>query len=485
MTTANSITSTNGSESCNAIEGGGMDVMISSIGTNRGASRVWLEGVMLNRAGFTPKTRYQIKTENGALILVKESVGFRIVSSRTRADREIPIIDINSGELLALFNGLDHVRVIFKAGEIRILPLASELRARERVARAEEKVKSGAPFTFGSLAHGGGVMDDALEAGFKLSGVACVLAFANEIRTDLTEHAIGLGRSWKSSTIALNGKMQEFAFDDYLMRKIGMIDVLSAGLPCSGASVAGRVRRKLAHAEAHPEVGHLVVAFLAIVARVNPLVNVLENVIPYSNSASMDIIRSQLTDMQYELKEVVLDGADWGAMEHRKRMIMVAVSKGVDFSFDDLIRPQVAARPLSDILETIALDDPRWSQMQGLKDKELRDAAANKSFAMQIFTGASEKICTLTKGLAKNRSTDAKIQHPENPDLLRVPTPIEHARAKQIPESMIQGLSATVAHEMLGQSVIYSVFVAVGQLIADSITRMKFKAEPIPFALTA
>ena len=213
-----------------------MDVSIATIGQNKGAKRVWLEGNMLLRAGFTPKTRYQVKTERGAVVLVKESVGFRIVSSRTRFDKEIPIIDINSAELLSMFDGLEHVRVIFKEGEIHILPLASEVRARERVARVEDKLITGAPLRFGSLAHGGGVMDDALEAGFSDAGVSTELGFANEIRSDLTEHAISLERSFTPSTIALNGKMQELAFDDYVMSKLGKVDILSAGLPCSGAS---------------------------------------------------------------------------------------------------------------------------------------------------------------------------------------------------------------------------------------------------------
>ena len=198
----------------------------------------------------------------------------------------------------------------------------------------------------------------------------------------------------------------------------------------------------------------------------------------------MDIIRSQLNDLQYDLHETVLDGGDFGAFEHRKRMVMVGVTKGVPFSFDELVRPIVAPRPLSDILEKIAEDDARWSKMEGLKAKQERDAANNKCFAMQIFTSDSEKICTLTKGLQKNRSTDAKIQHPANPEFLRIPTPIEHARAKQIPESMIAGLSATVAHELLGQSVIYSPFVAVGKLLAEAFKRLTH-TEEIPFMLAA
>lgn len=49
-------------------------------------------------------------------------------------------------------------------------------------------------------------------------------------------------------------------------------------------------------------------------------------------------------------------------------------------------------------------------------------------------------------------------------------TPAEHARVKTIPEQMIEGLSATRAHEVLGQSVVFCAFVAVGVLIAKSVS---------------
>jgi len=456
-----------------------MDVKIATLGQNKGTQRVWLEGQMLLRCGFSPKTRYQIKTENGSLILYKEEIGFRIVSSRTRADKEIPIIDINSRELLAMFDGLEQVRVIFKDNEIHILPLASELHARERLERVKAKMASNTPLSFGSLAHGGGVMDDAMEAGFTLEGVPSHLAFANEIRSDLTEHAISLKRTWTDKTIGLNMPMQELAFDEYVVKKLGYCDILSVGQPCSGASVAGRVKRGLVHAEAHPEVGHLVVAFLAIVVRVQPIAISLECVVPYFSSASMDIIRTQLNDMHYDVHETTVEGADWNVLEHRRRMVMIATTKGMPFSFSDLVKPELATQLLSSILEDIALDDPRWSLMSGLKEKEKRDAAANKSFAMQIFTGASTKIGTLTKGISKRRSTDPMIQNSVNPELLRTTTPIEHARAKGVCPTMIEGLSATIAHEMLGQSVIYPIFVSVGQTLAKAFKAMnQIHAEP-------
>lgn len=456
-----------------------MHVSIATIGANRGAKRVWLEGQMLARAGFEPRTRYQITVAGGAIVLEKLINGFRIVSARKRNDREIPIIDLNSNELLSLFDGMDQVRVTFEEGAIRLEPLATEQRARERKERLMNRLASGQPLQIGSLAHGGGVMDHATHAGLTEAGIPCELAFANEIRADLIEQSMTVNDVWTANTIAVNMPMQELAFDPDTLGKLPQVDILIAGLPCSGASVAGRAKRGIAHPEAHPLVGHLVVAFIALIARFNPAVIQLEQVVPYASSASMDIIRTSLRDLGYDLQEAILDAADWNALEHRKRMVMIGTTKGVSFDFSKLNRPTKRPRQLAEILEPVALDADCWSKMEGLKDKEKRDAELGRSFAMQVFDESSAKVCTLTKGLAKNRSTDAKIRHPLNPELLRIPTPVEHARAKDVPEHLISGLSATIAHELLGQSVNYEKFRSVGILIGHELKRAQNHVQPV------
>lgn len=97
------------------------------------------------------------------------------------------------------------------------------------------------------------------------------------------------------------------------------------------------------------------------------------------------------------------------------------------------------------------------------------DKEAGKSFAMQIVNEASTKCPTITKGYSKVRSTDPKLQHPSNPDLLRQFTPIEHARLKGIPQQLVTGLGITLAHELLGQSICYEPFRAVGRCIGKHI----------------
>lgn len=449
-------------------------VAILNVVQNKGAARIWMQGNTLRRAGFEPRTNYEVRNKEGAIVCVKTDIGVKLrqVSSRVRNEKETPIIDLNNAAISAMLEGFTRVKAVFREGEIYIVPLASEIRAKERLDDARRTMAAGRPLTFGSLAHGGGILSHALETGFTLEKVASALKFANEYRDDLIHHALAHNPIWNKDTIALQGPMQELCSDLYVQRIIGRVHVLEAGLPCSGASLAGRAKRGLKHPEAHPEVGHLVYAFLRFIEVINPCVILLENVVQYLNTASMDIIRNHLRDNCYEVYETQVSGADFNCLEDRHRMCMVAVTRGmpsapsVPFSFSDLVFPEKVERTLGDIMEPIALDDPRWSPMAGLKDKQTRDAENGNNFKMQVFTARHTSVANHTKGMAKNRSTDPKYQHPENPELLRVPTPIEHARVKDIPEALIEGLCTSTAHELLGQSICYPPFVAIGRLIA-------------------
>lgn len=149
------------------------------------------------------------------------------------------------------------------------------------------------------------------------------LAFANEIRPELLEQAHEHNDAWDTDTIPLAAPLQNLAFDDWAMNQLPKAEVMEAGLP-GKAMVAGRAKRGLEHPEAHPEVGHLMLGFLAIIAKVQPAVVVLENVKPYMSSASMCILRNQLRDFGYAVHEQVLQASEWNAMEHRSRMCMVA-----------------------------------------------------------------------------------------------------------------------------------------------------------------
>jgi DNA (cytosine-5)-methyltransferase 1 len=263
--------------------------------------------------------------------------------------------------------------------------------------------------------------------------------------------------------------MQEFAFDEAAMRNLPKQEGMEAGLPCSGASVSGRARRGTKLAEDHPHVGHLVVAALMILAKANPAFILFENVIPYSSSASASILRNQLRDLGYNTHETVLRGKDFNALEDRNRWCMVAVTQGMHFDWDMLVKPEKKAFTFSDVMDDIPDDSPLWSEMRGLKEKEKRDLANGKNFRMNVIGPESEKVGTMGKGYARVRSTEPKVRHPSDPNLLRQATVNEHAKVMQWPPSVVAGLSKTIAHEVLGQGTQREPFEAAAYLLGDAI----------------
>ncbi|WP_230947592.1 DNA cytosine methyltransferase [Burkholderia territorii] len=450
---------------------------IRKLGLNRGTPRLWIQGAQATKGGFEPGVAYtpRIDRDRCMLILEARPEGKRVVSRKIVRQREVPVIDIESEDLLGMFVrlGLTAVRVVVQLKRIFILPVSSELRARERLMRLKSKLSKGEPLLVGSLSSGIGILDRAAHVGLAEAGIPSRLAFANEIREDCVDHAFRHNPVYDATTVLLTAPMQEVVFDDWVMSKLPKLEGVVIGIPCSGASNAGRTKRKLDLPECHPDVGHLVVPFLAAVAKTSPCWVAIECVPGWLATGSAAIARSMLRDLGYDVHETVLNAADWNMLEHRERMCMVAVTKGIDFTFDLVERPEPRPRHFGEIMDDVPPDDSCWSELTYLKAKQERDAAAGKGFRMTIVDPQSPKVPTLNKTLAKRQSTGTFIQHPNDPKLLRIPTVAEHARAKGIWGDMVEEVTQTFGHEVCGQAVSVPPFTAVFKALGKALQAFK------------
>lgn len=451
------------------------------LGQAHGAPRVWLEGRRLSKAGFAVGAKYELHVGGQSVVLKIAADGERIVSSRKKDDDACPVIDVNSARALGVFDGLEKLRVIVRPGEIRLLPLASQKKAAERLTRIAGKIRNGEPLKVGSLCHGGGTTSYAVHTGMADAGVKTELAFANDFEPDVLFHAAEVNPAWTPDTIPVAAPMQEVVTDGWLLGKLGHVDLLEAGIPCTAASLAGRAKKGLAMAEADPNAGHLVVAFLALVEALQPAVIVVENVPPYQQTASAHLIRHTLRDWGYNVAEAVLDAQDFGSIEARKRLAIVATTAGLAFDFATVQKDPCEHR-LAEVLEAVPPDADCWSEMGYLRDKEIRDQAAGKGFRMQIVGPEATKIGTIGADYQKNRSTEPKVRHPTKGDaLLRLLTATEHARIKGVPDRMIAGLPSTRAHHMLGNGVSVQAFRALAEAIARTLVET-FGVKPASIA---
>ena len=157
---------------------------------------------------------------------------------------------------------------------------------------------------------------------------------------------------WNEDSIVIESPIQSVN----LSRNPPEVDFILAGIPCTGASKAGRTSNKLKFAESHDEAGACFFHFLEFVKALNPVGLVIENVPEYQNTASMVVIRSVLQSLGYKIQERVLSGNEFGVLEERKRLCCIAISEGVEgFDLDKVVPSRQKPNTINDILDAVPL----------------------------------------------------------------------------------------------------------------------------------
>ncbi|MBL1267701.1 MAG: DNA cytosine methyltransferase [Halomonas sp.] len=437
-------------------------VIYTKIGEHRGKQRLWLEGNRLARTGITPGQRFNLVAGRKSLTLQFTEDGAYKVSRRKRGEVELPVIDITAAELAQALGKVERVRVVVRGNRVDITIHHHDLAESDRMGRLLQSLTKGEPLEIGSIAHGAGVLDHAIHTGLADVGMPSRLAFANELEGAYLEASLANNPVWDEDSIAIQGPMEEVEW-----HKLPFIHLLCAGLPCTGASLSGRAKNKLDRAEAHETAGSLFIAFMNAIQTLRPAMVLLENVPQYQTTASMTVIRSVLSSIGYDVHETILDGYAMGSLERRNRLCMLAVSKGIEVDLEALEPVRQRETLIAEVLEPFQAVQDRFKPNSYLADKEARDLAAGKGFRRQLLDGSEGSLGTIGRGYSKARSTEPFLRHPDDSGQSRLLTKAEHARVKTVPEMLVQGLSETVSHELLGQGVVHCAFRAVGRLIGN------------------
>lgn len=443
-------------------------ISYTKLGQHRGAPRLWLEGMRLDRCGFEPGTKFRVDLDlvNRQVRLKVDANGDRTVSQRQRVldgggVRRTPIVDVAGSALTDVLGEGARVRAILAAGEIVFDLHPADLAREVREKRTREHLAEGR-LTEATLCTGGGVSTLALQDGLESRGIDTRVDWV----VDRDGRYLDLA-SENNPAITPETRLYEAALEEVDTAALTPVDVLQASLPCTGHSVAGKAKRGLNQAEDHPTDALAVYGLLRILEAVNPSVVVSENVVQARDSASYALVRAYLAAQGYSISEAILDGNDAGTIEDRSRWWFCAISNGLAEGFDmEQLPPQPRMHAkLGDVLEHVAADDPRWRSYDYLVDKAARDAAAGKGFQRQLVTPDSTSVGTIGRGYQKARSTEPFLVRDDG--LQRLLSPIEHARVKGIPEQLVDGASATLAHEVLGQSILYGHAKAIGEGLAE------------------
>jgi DNA (cytosine-5)-methyltransferase 1 len=441
-------------------------IINTTVGQNRGRSRVWLEGKKLEREGFDVGMKYDVTVNEGSVVLMLSDDGKYMVSKRTRNGRTSPIIDLTGQVVSDKFEVESLIRVVVNGSKIVITGHHSTERQNEREDRLLRKLKSGESLSACSLCHGLGILDSAFDSGLRMSGIKSVISVAVEQEKKYLEGSLNNNpQLWDSRSCVIESPIESVN----LMKNPAQVDTVIIGLPCTGFSRGGKSKLKLDCAESHNKGGSVFFYLLSFVQIMNPSIVLIECVPELLNSVSMIIIRSVLKGLGYTTSERILEGNEYGALENRKRACVVAVSNGIADGYDiENIKPLRQKEPcIGDVLESIPLDADCWKPFDYLVAKEARDKAAGKGFARQIVTGIEPQCGVITRGYFKCRSGDVYLAHPKNKKLSRLFTVSEHCKLKTIPRHIVRGLSQSTSHEALGQSVVYEAFKAVGVHLAN------------------
>lgn len=431
---------------------------VTQIGLNRGRKRIWLEFDYLEMAGFKPGQFLRVQTN-------EESIEIEVVNSESDSNKKVsrrgekPLIEIPE-KLIHFAEHIKKLRLAFTPNKVKITPHHSYARTASRVERLANKVRRGETLDLMTLFSGGEVFGSAAHEGLESASIPSRIAVCVEKETKFLKSSLANNQHlFDSESVLINAKIE-----DLDLNALGKpIDAAIVSIPCTGASIAGRTKNKLKSAEQHEGVGHLFHYTLNWLAKVNTPLIMFECVPQYINTASMEVIRSVLCDDGYTLVETVQNGQDFGAIENRSRMIAIAFSNellGCFGGFADEIKSYYSEvkQCVGDILEDIEVNSARWKPFTYLIEKEKRDIENGKGFRRAIALRNSSKVPVIGFDYAKCRSNEpfVLLDEAEYEGLSRIFTSKEHAALKTIPNRIIAGLSETVAHQVLGQSGIYT-----------------------------
>jgi len=450
-------------------------------GEHRGKRRLWMEGMRLERAGFVPGARYVVSLDldRRRLTLSIDPDGERSVSSRTRKQtgKTSPIIDLADASLEQVLgpSGRMVARVYEGRIECDLHPVDRAIEHRE--ARAREHVRDGR-VTEGVLCAGGGISTAATQEGFAEAGLDAEVVWVADREGSYLQSAIDNNPAVRDALIF------EASLEELDPALVPGVDVVQVSLPCTGHSLSGKAKRGIACAEEHPTDALAVYGALKTIEAANPAVVISENVKQAQSSATYALIRAYLQAQGYAIAERVLSGEDAGTIEQRERYWLVAVSNGLaaGFSLAQLPARERTHATLGDVMEPVAHDSPAWAANTYLADKATRDAAAGKGFARQFVGPDSTAVGTIGRGYYKRRSTEPFIKREDGME--RLLTPVEHARVKGIPEQLIADLSAQLAHEILGQSILYGHATALAAHVGAHLRRAVGSATEMPLSTT-
>lgn len=150
----------------------------------------------------------------------------------------------------------------------------------------------------------------------------------------------------------------------------GAIDLVAGGPPCQPFSVAGNQR-------AHDDPRDCIPEFIRAVEEARPRAFMMENVAGLASrrhALYLEFALERLRALGYHVVHNIVDAADYGAPQHRKRLIVIGMAQG-PFQFPDATHGPIAGRPYVTAREALGgapVDQPNKAKVTFAKKPVMR-----------------------------------------------------------------------------------------------------------------
>lgn len=403
-----------------------------TIGENRGAPRLWIEGKYLAQFGFEKGCSISLQYEEGAVVIRREDGGRKVAGRRNR-----PIIDVNTQRLAAIFQPSEKVLVTITEGVIRVDHTDAD---RIRV-RPKDK-------TAGSVFSGGGLLDQAVaQAGFRT-------VFGIEVNEDYAD-------VWQQN---YGATMHQMCVSDAARIGLPSVELLTMGIPCQPFSKARRQAgnaKRSSTSYADHELADMTFFAAMMINAVNPRTVIIEEVPGYIDTDLCSMLQQAMRRMDYRVDSRIISGTDYGALQGRERCVILGTTD------DDPVWPEPTplTRTMADILHDP--DDPRceWWDLDTPEKAwwfaaEAKHRAKGNGFIGQRVTPRSTSVQGIPKRYFAGQG-GTPVVYDEQRDRYRWLTVEEVKALMELPEDYYLGHSKTLCGEVLGQGVITTPFARI------------------------
>jgi len=440
-------------------------------------SRIYVnDSQELSQSGLQAGTRVLIMYSKYSIKVVPDLKGTNSIMSTSRG----PLLEIKNKSITQSFAGVDAVQVVFTKNGVEIGLCYQDMQRLKRECSTINKLAAGKPLRTASIFSGIGLLSYFIKVGLQKAGVKSQISFA----IDSCEKA--MSANMNGNPIWADATHDAIAMVDMLnnidLSLIPQADIVEVGHPCVAFS---KLTKKHSRDLAHPEAGTIFCKLLAVIEKINPSMVIIENVDGFIGSDTLSIIKKEMNGYRFE--HVMLDAHQYGDIEARKRLCIIAVSEGLpEISLSELVPPaKVTLNPLSSFLEQIPADSPLWRKMEHVKRKLDNP---NLNFKNDLYQGHETKLGVLTASYSAPKIGSPMLAHPDNPELQRQFTAQEACNIRQLPKSLELAVmsfangdnplvtkvgSKSAVYRMLGNSVSKQAWIAAGEFLGNYFMNIK------------